>query len=665
MSTPGPPTERSPGAHNDGTAGRVERRSRGSWWARSRGGAPRDIRETARTKGFTVALACSVLLHGALLGIIARRPGESTGTAGRAALQVAPPNEALFPSEVSHAQDRRPAISTARPVRASQATRSKAVEPGRPRGAAASAAVTRGEGVGPLRPRVGLEAGTGATRPKAVNAPEPAQAATPAESDAIVPVELVAPSSLAVAPLPVHAPPAPAERPSRGLPSHRREPSAAAVADSAATRLPLSPPAGEPEPPTQPAIVPAPVSTPDPPDPLPAATELAPAAPEPGYFSRSGEPWPPERSADRGAGTGLRPRAPKRQSSDTGDTILPDPIAFPALTTGLASQPPAPAPTPGDTGSAAGSPGPVPPPGSSGSPLGVASGPPLVRVDGPRQGLTDRGVESASGKITGGTPARLGLYGPPRVQPSVTIRSPEDGHHLPPDAPPVVVVEGQVEDGQISGVWLYVNERRMLVRVWAGRFRQVVPVFEPFLRMWAEVPSNGVPRERSPTVTVSAAAPTLSMGVLLMDWTQAPAGGDAEVTAIWRARADRPDGVVQRVPLEPLRLPPPAAIPDIFYLRQMKAGVYTIVLRYRALPVAGSARPTLYLAEGGKLRVQELRPVFLTDTGEIVLGRILLPHGILWEHDAWFTGRSESVDTLTKFRLPEGITWTERKSDLR
>ena len=44
---------------------------------------------------------------------------------------------------------------------------------------------------------------------------------------------------------------------------------------------------------------------------------------------------------------------------------------------------------------------------------------------------------------------------------------------------------------------------------------------------------------------------------------------------------------------------------------------------------------------------------------------VLLPQGILWEQDDWFTGRSESTDTVTKFRLPEGITWTERKSDLR
>ena len=45
--------------------------------------------------------------------------------------------------------------------------------------------------------------------------------------------------------------------------------------------------------------------------------------------------------------------------------------------------------------------------------------------------------------------------------------------------------------------------------------------------------------------------------------------------------------------------------------------------------------------------------------------RWLLPQGILWEQEDWFTGRSESADTITKFRLPDGVTWTERKANLR
>jgi len=51
--------------------------------------------------------------------------------------------------------------------------------------------------------------------------------------------------------------------------------------------------------------------------------------------------------------------------------------------------------------------------------------------------------------------------------------------------------------------------------------------------------------------------------------------------------------------------------------------------------------------------------------GRAVMAKVLLPQGILWEQDDWSSGRSESAETVTKFRIPEGITWTERKADLR
>jgi hypothetical protein len=46
--------------------------------------------------------------------------------------------------------------------------------------------------------------------------------------------------------------------------------------------------------------------------------------------------------------------------------------------------------------------------------------------------------------------------------------------------------------------------------------------------------------------------------------------------------------------------------------------------------------------------------------GRVAIARVLLPQGVLWEQDGWFTGRSASGDTVTKFRFPDGVTWTER-----
>ena len=90
-----------------------------------------------------------------------------------------------------------------------------------------------------------------------------------------------------------------------------------------------------------------------------------------------------------------------------------------------------------------------------------------------------------------------------------------------------------------------------------------------------------------------------------------------------------------------------------------------MVLRYRGLPPNGDVHPTLYVPDGDRLAVRVIRPVRLGSSGKVVLARVLFPQGVLWEQDGWFSGSSESVDTVTKFRFPDGINWVERKADLQ
>ena len=98
---------------------------------------------------------------------------------------------------------------------------------------------------------------------------------------------------------------------------------------------------------------------------------------------------------------------------------------------------------------------------------------------------------------------------------------------------------------------------------------------------------------------------------------------------------------------------------DIFYLRNARPGVYTFSMTYPAGATPG-VRPVLYV--GGASR--SLQPVTLNRSGRAVVARLLLPQGVLWEQDDWFTGRSASGDTVTKFRFPDGVSWTERLGDL-
>jgi hypothetical protein len=149
-----------------------------------------------------------------------------------------------------------------------------------------------------------------------------------------------------------------------------------------------------------------------------------------------------------------------------------------------------------------------------------------------------------------------------------------------------------------------------------------------------------------------------------MHWPAGIDGSAVEVTATWRANSERLDTLVQTMKLPAVGEAAANGAPsEMFHLRALKPGVYTLIVRYRGEPL-GDARPTLYLPDKDHLSPRTLRPVPLSGGGRRVVAKVLMPQAILWSQDDWFSGTSESVDTVTKFRIPEGVTWVERKADL-
>ena len=336
------------------------------------------------------------------------------------------------------------------------------------------------------------------------------------------------------------------------------------------------------------------------------------------------------------------------------------------------------------------------------SPLGLGLGRLRIRLDGDSMRTTDRETDVISGTLVGGQPERVVVqvgertsvptlagrafatavklspgvnrvrvlatdaqgaeveevvtvqYKPP-VAPDVAITSPRDGYTLAPDDPPLVAVEGQVSDPGQSTVWIVANDRRVMVPVTAGRFRHVLPVLEPMVRVRAETGSEG---RGSATVTVHAGAAMPAIGLSLVDWPRHTAG-PAHMTVTWRPNPAKLDGGAPPLLLRGLAADTGDAGADVFYLRNARPGVYTFSMTYRA-GATPAVRPVLYLAGAPR----SLAPVTLDGSGRVVLARLLLPQGVLWEQEDWFTGRSASGDTVTKFRFPEGVSWTERLGDL-
>ncbi|MGH7398120.1 MAG: hypothetical protein ACRELW_11345 [Candidatus Rokuibacteriota bacterium] len=348
---------------------------------------------------------------------------------------------------------------------------------------------------------------------------------------------------------------------------------------------------------------------------------------------------------------------------------------------------------------------------SSASPFGLNRERALVRLDGPRTGVTDQATRTVSGTILGGVPERVVVYvngvptdvsaarrtfetpvllrpganelravvtGPtgieaedtitvqyvPRVSSSgIQVTSPPDGLILGPDDPPVAVVEGETDDKAVTTVWIVANDRRIRVTARAGRFRHVLLLPDPQVRLWAET-SSGDGVRRSSAVTIRTAGARPASGILAVAWPDGIDASSVEVTATWRAHPDRLDTLVQTLRLPAIGDVADGAPSEMFYFRGLKPGVYTLIVRYRGAAPLGDAQPTLYLPDRDHLAPRALRPISLNGAGRRVLAKVLMPQGILWNQEGWFSGTSESVDTVTKFRIPEGITWVERKADL-
>jgi hypothetical protein len=61
-----------------------------------------------------------------------------------------------------------------------------------------------------------------------------------------------------------------------------------------------------------------------------------------------------------------------------------------------------------------------------------------------------------------------------------------------------------------------------------------------------------------------------------------------------------------------------------------------------------------------KQKTRLFGPVLIGEEGTMI-GRLLLPEGIYWDEDEWFTGKIENGDSITKYNSPEGMSWKETK----
>lgn len=92
-------------------------------------------------------------------------------------------------------------------------------------------------------------------------------------------------------------------------------------------------------------------------------------------------------------------------------------------------------------------------------------------------------------------------------------------------------------------------------------------------------------------------------------------------------------------------------------------GIYTIGVRYDTMhsgPVGATFEVTVFGHDPARRKDRKIGPVRLEGKGFIPVVRLLLPEGVFWEDDGWFSGVMESGRTTTKYKMPEGVVWKER-----
>jgi len=137
------------------------------------------------------------------------------------------------------------------------------------------------------------------------------------------------------------------------------------------------------------------------------------------------------------------------------------------------------------------------------------------------------------------------------------------------------------------------------------------------------------------------------------------------VTASWRPVADRLDGVVHGILLRRFDAGPDVETSTFFYMRHSRPGVFRFVVRGRGDAPISTVSTRLYHLLNGHFSVRDVRSVPIGVGSSGIAARMLFPFGVEWDQRDWFSGLAEGSETITKFRFPDGVGWTERRIDLR
>jgi len=271
-----------------------------------------------------------------------------------------------------------------------------------------------------------------------------------------------------------------------------------------------------------------------------------------------------------------------------------------------------------------------------------------------------RNVLNAAAVDDSGRSARARVvvnYSPAHREPIISFISPQDGGIIDALYNKEMDITGTV-NGEVTGTArVYLNKTIEIVPVVDGKFRMTRLMESEENTLYAEATMADGTTSRSDEIHFRVVNLFPKDITVLME-TSGSTG--VAMTHSWRPH-----------PLSAEKWPdangPAFNVSDtesgtVTEVEDAGSGIFTIGASYD-IPSGETAeavfRVTLYGYDPDRKTTRSLGPFRLKGRGRLKAVRVLLPERVFWEDDAWFSGMIESGSGTTKFRQPEGISWTE------
>jgi hypothetical protein len=253
-------------------------------------------------------------------------------------------------------------------------------------------------------------------------------------------------------------------------------------------------------------------------------------------------------------------------------------------------------------------------------------------------------------------------YVPPPPSSAIRIVRPVDGTVFNAPGQDLIEVEGEVSDPNLQQARVVFNEFAFPVTIRGGRFSAVVPAIAPEITIWAEAHGSSGSHSSDP-VRIRREPYSAARAYVLLYLPMATRRVEARLWLAHRANPADVDSARRVTSHFPAGTPGSDRTSILFAIPVAQVGAYTLALDYR-IPSGDSAeRGWCLLVIPGTNGYRNLRlgPFQLSGKGRATLAKFLLPYGIFWEEDFWFTAFGEGAESFSKFRHADGVSWTELK----